>query len=436
MFDILFKNASIITMCDENRVIENGFVGIKGKMIDYVSDSEPEEDAKRVIDCKNKILMPGLINTHAHTAMCLMRGYADDYALNEWLFDKVFPVEARLDKRSILAGARLGYAEMIKSGTTSISDMYFFEPDCADVVINCGLRASLCNGIIGFDAKTFDFKNDRSITETLELIKNYNGAGDGRVKANVSIHAEYTTVPEIWEFARDLAVKNNVPMQIHMSETKKEHDECIKRNGKTPARVFYDYGVFDVRTTCAHCVWISEDDMDIMAEKGVTCAHNPISNLKLASGIAPIEKMIEKGVNVSLGTDGCCSNNNHDLFEEMKMSLLLQKGTMLDPTIMPAYEALKMATVNGAYAQGRECEVGRIKEGMEADIILIDCDKPKLQPIYDKIAAVAYSANGSDVCFTMVQGRILYENYELKTIDYKAAVEEVNCYAKNIVLNK
>lgn len=435
MFDTLFTNAEIITMDKSCPILHGGFVGVKNGKIVYVSEEKPEGSAKRTIDCAKKVLMPGLINTHAHTAMCVMRGYADDYPLQQWLYDHVFPVEARLDERAVVAGARLGFAEMLRTGTTSVSDMYYFQLAVAELALNVGIRASLSNGIVALDPDQFDYENDRSMRETRALISDFHGAGNGRIKADVSIHGEYTSAPKNWLCMTELGIKHNLNMHVHLSETKMEHDECVKRSGKTPAQRFAENGVFDVKTIAAHCVWITDNDMELMAKYHVSCAHNPVSNLKLGSGIAPIKRMIEKGVNVSLGTDGCCSNNTHDLFEEIKLSALLSKGTTLNPTAVSAYEALKFATVNGALAQGREKEIGKIALGMEADIILVDLNSPLTRPYFSPDSAIVYSATGERVCLTMVQGKVLYENGEFTTIDIEKAYDEVERHALKLVLN-
>ena len=223
-------------------------------------------------------------------------------------------------------------------------------------------------------------------------------------------------------------------MQVHVSETRKEHETCIARRGVTPTRALYDAGVFQAKVLAAHGVWLTDEDMDIFAETGASVAHCPVSNLKLGSGIARMAEMKRRGVNVALGTDGCCSNNTHDLFEEVKLAALLQKGVSGDPTSVNAYEALKMATVGGAKAQGRENEIGRVAEGFDADLILIDADSPLLRPVYDPVSTAVYSATGRDVCLTMVQGRILYENGQFTTIDVEQAMHEVEAYAVPIVL--
>lgn len=429
--DILFENASVLTMCDERPVIRGAFVGVTDGFITLVGDERPRESARRVIDCRGDILMPGLVNAHAHTAMCIMRGYADDYALQPWLFEKVFPVEARLTSEAITAGARLGFAEMIASGTTSASDMYFRQPAVARLALEVGFRVSLSNGIVAMGGRLDP--NDRAFTELDELIRDFHGRGDGLVRADASIHAEYTSFPEAWHRETELALEHGLVLHVHLSETKKEHEECIARYGRTPARVFYDEGVFRAKTLAAHCVHVTDEDIDILADNGVSAVHNPVSNLKLGSGVAPVCAMLARGVNVALGTDGCCSNNSHDLFEEIKLAALLAKGTSLDPTKLPAYEAIKLATVNGARAQGRDGQTGQVKEGLQADLILIGTHKPSMQPYYSEASAVAYAARGSDVRLTMIKGKILYENGEFTTIDIERALHDVQSVAVPVV---
>ena len=268
---------------------------------------------------------------------------------------------------------------------------------------------------------------------TLALLKDFHGADGGRIKADAGVHAAYTCPPKEIRMMADFAKKHDLNMHIHLSETKKEHIDVIEQYGRTAARIFLDEGAFDVPATAAHCVWVSDEDMDIMASKGVTCAHNPVSNLKLGSGIASVVKMKKKGVNVALGTDGCASNNTHDMFEEIKLSALLQKGITNDPTSVTAYEALEFATVNGAKAQRRLDECGSLSVGKDADIIMLDMTSPCLVPSYDPISSVVYSAKGSDVCLTMVKGKILYENGEFMTIDYDKAVNEVTDYCVPLV---
>jgi len=432
--DILFKDILVITMNDEAKgeisspFLLHGYVGVEGQKITYVGDKPPAEPAARVINGARRLLMPGLINSHSHLPMVLLRGYADDYRLQEWLFDHVLPAENKFDERSIDAGIRLGLAECIRFGVVSCTDMYFLLPRIARAVLEAGTKANITNSFFCLDMNQFDFEKDRGTMEVREVLGYLKGRGEGRIIVDAGIHAEYTSGPAAWRESVAFAAENNLRFQLHLSETEKEHTDCIKKYGKTPAEILNEYGVFTIKTTAAHCCWVTENDIEILAAHGATAAHCPVGNLKLSSGVAPVMKMRARGLNVALGTDGVCSNNNHDMFEEIKTAALLQKYVTGDPSVLPAFEAIKMATVNGALGQGRENETGRIRTGYEADLIMLNLDAPHLFPIHDPFAAVAYSARGSDVCLTMVQGRILYENGEYKTIDIEKTRREVEDY--------
>jgi 5-methylthioadenosine/S-adenosylhomocysteine deaminase len=367
--------------------------------------------------------------------MSLLRGYADDFRLKEWLFEHIFPAEDKLDPRGIAAGAQLGLAECIRFGIVSCTDMYFHLPQIAEAVLESGAKANITNALVCMDMDNFDFEKDRSTVELREALARYQNAGDGRLIVDAGIHAEYTSGPQAWRECAAFAAENNLRFHIHLSETETEHAECVTRYGKTPAELFLENGVFAQKTTAAHCCWVTEGDMGILAAHGVTVAHCPVSNLKLSSGIAPVAKMAARGINAALGTDGACSNNNHDMFEEIKTAALLQKYISGDPSALPAYQAIKMATANGAAGQGRESETGRIMPGFDADLIMLNLDAPHLFPVNDPCAAAAYSARGSDVCMTMAQGRILYENGEYKTIDIEKTRHEVEGHVLPLLLN-
>jgi len=432
--ETLFSDIVVITMNDERPVLLHGYVGIDGQKISYVGEKPPEQKASRVIDGSRRLLMPGLVNSHSHLPMTLLRGYADDFRLQEWLFDHVIPAEGKLDGRCVAAGIRLGLAECIRFGVISNTDMYFHLPMIAEAVLESGAKANICNAILCLDADSFDFEKDRSTKEVREVLSRFKGngsdrlLGDGRLIVETGIHAEYTSNPAVWRESVAFAAENDLRFHIHLSETETEHNDCIKRYGKTPAEALAEAGVFTRKTTAAHCCWITKGDMDILAANGVTAAHCPVSNLKLSAGVARVSMMQAHGMNVALGTDGACSNNNHDMFEEIKTAALLQKYLAGDPSVLPAYNAIKLATVNGAIGQGRENETGNIIPGYDADLIMLNLDTPHLFPLNDPCAAVAYSARGSDVCLTMVQGKILYENGEYKTIDVEKVRYEVESY--------
>jgi 5-methylthioadenosine/S-adenosylhomocysteine deaminase len=426
--DTLFSDIVVITMDDGHPVLRHGYVGIDGRKVSYVGETPPEEKANRVISGSRRLLMPGLINSHSHLPMTLLRGYADDYNLQDWLFKHIFPAEGKLDERCIEAGIRLGLAECIRFGVISCTDMYFHLPVIAEAVLESGAKANICNALLCLDMGKFDFEKDRGIMETREVLSQYKGKGDGRLIVDAGIHAEYTSGPEAWRKSVAFAAENDLHIHLHLSETATEHNDCVKRYGKTPAEVLSENGVFTRKTTAAHCCWITENDMDILAANGATAVHCPVSNLKLSAGLAPVMRMRAHGLNVALGTDGACSNNNHDMFEEIKTAALLQKYITNDPSVLPAYEAIKLATVNGAAGQGRAGETGAIVPGYDADLIMLNLDVPHLFPLNDPCAAAAYAAKGSDVCLTMVQGRVLYENGEHKTIDLEKVRKEVEGY--------
>ena len=299
--DVLFEGATILTMVD-NAPVVTGDVGVRDGRVVLVGPAPQGVTAKRRIPCRGKLLMPGLVNAHAHTAMAVLRGYADDYPLKTWLFEKVFPAEARLDERAVLAGATLGFAEQHCTGTTSISDMYYHEPAIAQLALEVGMRVSLCNAVVAL-SPDWSMETDRGVQETLVLAREYQGAGDGLVQAEASIHGEYTSNPRVWAQVAELAQRYDLGIQLHLSETREEHQEALSRNrGKTPAQALAAAGVFEGRVTAAHCVWVSQEDMALLAEKGATAVHCPVSNLKLGSGMADVAALRQAGVNVALGT--------------------------------------------------------------------------------------------------------------------------------------
>ncbi len=432
--DILFKSITLVTMNADCPVLQNAFLGVENGRICYLDSQPPQQPAARTIDGRKKLLMPGLINGHTHIGMSVLRGYADDLKLQEWLFEHIFPAEAGLDERAVAAGCLLSIAEMLRNGTTSFTDMYFFLPSLAEAVLQSGIKANISNGITDFDAAKFNFEKNRATQEAHEVLLHHHMADAGRMRLDAAIHAEYTSHPAVWEKELAFAQENGLRLHLHLSETKREHEECIQKYGKTPAAVFAQADLFSLPTTAAHCVWVSDQDIALLAQHGVTAVHNPVSNLKLAAGIARVPALLKAGVNVCLGTDSVCSNNSHDLFEELKTAAIVQKTMGDDPTLLPAEQVLRLATQNAARAQGREAECGRLAVGMDADLILLELDAPHLTPCYDPLSTLVYSARGSDVVLTMVRGQILYEQGEFKTLDLEHILWEVNHYAQPLIL--
>lgn len=414
---ILFSD---ITTLDENGVSKmNQYVLVDGIKIASITDKKPEGTFDRVISGKGKLLMPGLYNTHAHSAMTLFRGYGEDMPLQKWLFDCIFPAEELLTDRSVYDGSLLACAEMLRGGTVSFSDMYFFCNQTAQAAADIGMKANISRCCQSFDPDVTAEKDER-FKESIELHKNWHNACEGRIKIDMALHAEYTIQPQLCDYVAAYARDNDLCLQVHMSETEREHKECMeRRNGRTPARFLYDHGVFDARTVAAHCVWVTDEDIAIMKEKNVTPAHNPVSNLKLGSGVMPLLKMHRAGLNITLGTDGAASNNRLDILREVNLAALLQKGTDRVCDAMCAADFIPMVTCNGAYAQNRP-DCGRLKEGYRADLILLDMDALNNIPSYEPVSAVLYASDSRNVTMTMVDGKVLYENGTFTTIDIEA----------------
>lgn len=426
--DTLFSNVTIVTMDEDLRVLFSAFLGVTNGKISYLSRKAPEDQPKKIINGEGMVLMPGLINCHTHLAMSPLRGYADDCELSVWLNDHIFPREDRLDGRCVRAATLLSLAECLRFGTTSVSDMYYFSDETAQSVAESGMKANLSRGTSLF-SEDFDFETHVGCREMTELKEKWNGYDNGRIRIEASIHAEYTSDHRLWDAISEYAINEHIGMHVHLSETKSEHEACKEKYGLTPAQLFDCHHVFDTHAIAAHCVWLEPEDMQLLARRKVSAVHCPVSNLKLASGAARVEEMVRAGMNVALGTDSSASNNNLDLFEEIKAATLMAKGVSGDPKALPAEAVLMMATVCGARAQGREAECGMIKVGMDADLILLDFTSPHLMPCHNVMSHLAYAASGHDVVMTMVRGQILYAAGKFPTIDLDGVVRELAEYA-------
>ena len=429
--DTLFSGATVVTMDESMHVYTDGFVGVTDGKISYVGKNPPPEDAKpqKIIDATGLVLMPGLINCHTHLPMTILRGYADDYDLQTWLTKYMFPKEDRLDDRAVKAASLLGIAECLRFGVTSVSEMYDHVGAIAEAAAESGIKANISRGATMFLGDDFDFETFPACRELVRERAKWDGYDHGRIKIEAGVHAEYTSTYQYWDAISEYAINEGLRMQVHLSETKNEHETCLEKYGLTPVEILDCHHVFDVPTTAAHCVWLSESDRKLLAKRKVSAVHCPVSNLKLASGVADVMAMVKDGMNVCLGTDGAASNNNLDLFEEIKLAALLAKEKRHDPTAVAAPAALMMATVCGARAQGRAHECGMIKEGLDADLILLDFTQPHLMPCHNVISSLVYSASGHDVTLTMVRGKILYAGGNYPTIDLPAVVRELAEYA-------
>lgn len=413
-----------VTMDAGGRVIRDGAMVIRDDRIAYVGEKKEalKEEAGEVVDGSRRCFLPGLINTHGHAAMSLLRGYADDLALQVWLEEHMWPMEARFTAEDVRAGTLLTLAEMIKSGTTCFVDMYDHMDEVARAAEEAGLRAVLCRGVIGIPAEAQDAK----LAEAVAFAKNWNGAADGRIRTMLAPHAPYTCPPDYIERIVAAAHELDVPLHTHMSETIREVEQNVAEYGARPVEHLRRLGVFSRPCLVAHAVHLTDEEIAMLAAHGVHVSHNPGSNLKLASGIARVADMRKAGITVSLGTDSSASNNNVDLFEEMRLATLLQKGTTLDPTAIPAAEALAMATADGAAAVWQADRLGRLAPGMKADFIAVDIDQPHFYPHTDLVSHLVYSASGHDVADVCVDGRWLMRNRELLTLDEERINHEAN----------
>ncbi len=424
MKNILIRNCTVLPMTASKEASEKyytGDVGISGGRILFAGPSEAVREQAEAfarsqagtlqeIDGTGKVLMPGLVNLHNHVSMTLLRGYADDMALMPWLTEKIWPFEAKMTAGDVYLGARLGIAEMLLGGTTTFVDMYWHAGEVIRAAREGGIRAVVCPTFVEASYDAFE-------QEALGIFEDPVLKTNDRVRVRIAPHAPYTCPPETWRKALSLCERFGVGIHTHLSETLDEQRIILETYGKSPSEYLRDLGVFDVPTLAAHCVHLSDSDIDILLEKGVSVSHNPQSNMKLASGVAPVARMLRRGLTVGFGTDGPSSNNDLDLWEELRTGSLLQKVATGDPCALPAYEVLQMATVNGARALGLAGELGIVAPGAKADLILVDFSKPHLSPYYDLVANLVYSAKSSDVDTVIVDGIIRVQNKKLIDTD-------------------
>ncbi|MFH1447336.1 MAG: amidohydrolase family protein [Candidatus Micrarchaeota archaeon] len=423
---ILFKNGIVVTQ-NKKRQITRADVLVKGNRIERVSKSigtKPEY----IIDCSSKLVLPGLCNTHGHLAMTLLRGYGDDMRLSSWLEKKIWPLEAKLKGDDVYHGSLLACLEMIKTGTTACADMYFFMDKSARAVEESGMRANLSYGMIDLGNK---MKAEKELGANTKLIKEWHGKADGRIQCSFGPHAIYTCSRELIQKTVALAKKHRVRIQLHLSETRKELHDSKRQFGKRPAEYADSLGLLAKNTILAHCGWLSMSEIRLIAKRKAHVSHNPESNLKLASGIAPVSEMIGEGVSVSLGTDGAASNNSLSLFGAMKTCALIHKVNRWDATLVNAQQTLDMATINGARALG--INAGSIEKGKLADIITLDLKSPSLTPHHNHISNLVYSENGSSVQDVVINGKVVMQEGKILTFDESFALEKAREVAEDLV---
>ena len=415
MSSILIKNAYIVSMVSP---ISKADVWIEDGIIKEIGILDREAD--KVIDATGKVVMPGLINTHTHVAMSVFRGYSDELELMEWLSTKMWPIEDKMVPEDVYYASLLSIIEMIKSGTTTFNDQYFFEEETAKAASQVGIRAMLSRCIIGDGEGA-----ENRLKESEELYNKWHNASNEKIKICVGIHAPYTCPPDTIIKSVEQSKKLNTPIHIHYLETEDEIKQMSERYNKSVTEYLKELGVFDRKTILAHGVWTSEADADELKKYDTAIIHNPISNQKLGSGIANTKMFLEKGITVGIGTDGQGSTNTLDMFEEIKSAAYLQKVVNKSATAISGMEVLKMATIDGAKALGLENEIGSIEVGKKADVIIIDLDKPHLIPVHDLYSTLAYSVNGADVETVIIDGNIVMENRRMLTIDEEMVKKEI-----------
>ena len=423
---ILFKNAAI-PAAPEPRHMRRVCLATDGDRISYIGEAPPEGAFDLTVDCTDGLLIPGLVNAHCHSAMTLFRGLGGGLPTQRWLDEAILPAEDRLTSELTRLSSLWAIAEMIAAGITSFSDMYFFCEATAEAVAEAGIKANLARSVVSFDENA-DPSSESRVKEAISLYDNWNGV-EG-IKVDFSLHAEYTNTPKMTAYLAELAAKRNAGMQIHLSETAREHDKCVAKYGKTPARFFDDLGALTAKTSLAHCVHVTDDDLALIAGRGASVVHCPRSNLKLGSGVAPLRKLFDAGVNVALGTDGAASNNRLSILDEYGTAALIHPGVAGRADVFDPAELLPLLARGGAISQGR-ADTGELSVGMKADLCLLEVGGVGAYPVADAADHLAFAASDSHVRMTVCDGRILYHNGEYTTIDveklrreFKAAVKD------------
>jgi len=434
--DILIHDCTIVTLDNKQPIIEKGFITIKNRQITSVSKKSKASlpiKAEKTINGEGKVALPGLVNCHTHVAMTLFRGLAEDQQLDQWLRETIWPLEAKLKPSDIYDGALLGCLEMIKSGTTCFADMYFHEDMIAKAVEKAGLRAVLAPGII--EAGNME-RGERMLRGAVGFVKKYSGFAEGRVKAQLGPHALYSCSPDLLRSVREIASKLGVGVHIHLAESMETARALKMKYGLGEVEFLERIGFLKgLHVLAAHCICLSNVEMRLLAKRGVCVAYVPVANMKLGMGVPKIDELLKLGVTVGIGTDGPASNNSLDMFESLKAAALLQKIWRKDARVLPVESVLRMATIDGAKALGLEKVVGSLEVGKRADLILVDFDKPHLTPRHNLYANLVYSARGSDVDTVIVDGKILMERRQVKTLNEIGVMRKAQRTAQNLVMS-
>ncbi len=429
MSTLLIKNATILTMDKKKEVLKNSSIFIENGLIkDIFKNNTKDYEANVILDATDRIIMPGLINAHTHAAMTLLRGYADDYPLKEWLEKYIWPAEAKyMNAETIKLGTQLAILEMLASGTTFFNDMYFWEDVVAESAENAGIKAYVCEGIIDYPISTYDV--EQKFDKIANLAEKYKN--NDLIKVGIAPHSPYTCTPKTLVKSKELADKYNFIYHIHVAETKNEKN-LIPNNNLTPVEYLNSLRLIDEKFVAIHCVYLTENDREILQTNNAGVVYNPVSNHKLASGSAEIYKLLKKNIKVGLGTDGATSNNNLNMFKEMQQAALTQKVISKNPQTLPAEDVLYMATTGSAKVLGIDNETGSIKTGKKADLVILNPNNPHSIPYYDEFSYIVYSAFPTDVETTIVNGKILYHKGEYKTMDKERILKEAKKFAKKL----
>ena len=412
----MIKNADILTMDDEFTILNNQVICIQDNKIVYIGEDEPFFFLpNRIINAKGKIVMPGLINSHTHCAMTLMRNRSNDLPLERWLSEGIFPVEANLTYKDVYSGAMLGITEMIKNGITSYLDMYYIHEASLEAISQTGIRANLSYGV-STSSKVKELGKQGAEEYCKNFVINNKKAFKGRVNTSIEVHSVYLVDEPELKLSAQMAKETDTLIHIHLHETETEVENCIKKYGLTPIQVCEKTGILSNKVTAAHTVHVNDDDMALLRDRKVIPVHNPSSNMLLGSGFADISKMIGMGITPALGTDGAASNNTLDMFKEMHLAALIHKGYKHNSSAISAKQILKMATAYGSKALGFD-DCGIIKKDMLADLIIVNTDSVNMTPYHDPVSALVYSARATDVDTVLVNGEILMQNRELTSID-------------------
>lgn len=399
--NILIENVKILTMAD-GEVIKNGNIYIENEKIKKITSDKIDFSYDKKIDGKNYLAMPGFVNAHTHVGMSLFRNFSDDVELMTWLNEKIWPLEDKLIEKDVYWASLLSHAEMIMTGTTSFADMYYFEDQTIKALEKSKMRAQISRGL------TLEDKNYKKIEENIDLFKKYENSQNGRINIAFGPHAVYTTDKNYLKEINKYAKKYKMPIHIHLSETKTENTDCMKRFNQSPTEVFEECGIFENKTIAAHGVYLSDKDLDILSKYNVSVVHNPSSNLKLSSGFLDCTRVINKKINLAMGTDSSASNNNLSMIKEISLTSLVSKYN--NPQNLKAYDVLKMATINGARALGLDDKIGTLEEGKLADIILIDLNNPNHTPQNNLISSLPYSTFDKDVSYVIINGDLVYDD--------------------------